>query len=63
MVIQEALAANVPLLVGDIGGMAEKVIENETGFYFTARMPNSLAEKLSMIVKEASIGSAPTDNR
>lgn len=50
VVIQEAYAAGRPLIVGDIGGMAEKVPHMERGLHFTH---NSLTSLLSALHKAA----------
>lgn len=47
VVIQEALGANVPLIVSDIGGMAEKVRADLDGFHFRVGDYVDLAEKMS----------------
>jgi glycosyltransferase involved in cell wall biosynthesis len=47
VVIQEALAANVPLIVSDIGGMAEKVRDGLDGLHFRVGDYVDLAEKIS----------------
>lgn len=47
VVIQEALAANVPLIVSDIGGMAEKVRADVDGLHFRVGDYVDLAEKIS----------------
>lgn len=47
VVIQEALAANVPLIVSDIGGMAEKVRADIDGLHFRVGDYVDLAEKMS----------------
>lgn len=47
VVIQEALAANVPLIVSDIGGMAEKVRPDVDGLHFRVGDYVDLAEKMS----------------
>lgn len=47
VVIQEALAANVPLIVSDIGGMAEKVRAGVDGLHFRVGDYVDLAEKMS----------------
>lgn len=44
MVIQEAFTAGRPLIVSNIGGMAEKVQEGVDGLHFSARNPQSLAK-------------------
>ncbi len=48
VVIQEAYASGRPVIVGDIGGMAEKVPNMKTGLQFTH---NSLASFLSVLEK------------
>ena len=46
MTIQEALNHGRPLIVADIGGMAEKVRHGENGFQFRARSAQSLADAI-----------------
>ncbi len=46
MVIQEALALGRPLIVSNIGGMAEKVAHAEQGIHFQAGDPISLKQAL-----------------
>lgn len=46
LVIQEAIAANRPVICSDIGGMAEKVTDGVNGLHFRAGDPVSLARKL-----------------
>lgn len=46
MVIQEAFVAGRPLIVSDIGGMAEKVTDGVDGVHFGARNPLHLSQKL-----------------
>lgn len=46
MVIQEAFIAGRPLIVSDIGGMAEKVKNGVDGVHFSSRNPVDLASKL-----------------
>lgn len=55
MVIQEALASKVPLIVSDIGGMSEKVTNNVNGLHFRAGKPLALAEKMSQVVMDRDI--------
>jgi glycosyltransferase involved in cell wall biosynthesis len=47
VVIQEAFASNVPLLVSDIGGMAEKVRPGVDGLHFRVGDYVDLADKIS----------------
>lgn len=49
MVIQEAHNYNVPLIVSDIGGMAEKVTDNVDGIHFRVGSYSDLAEKWSAL--------------
>ncbi|WP_462169265.1 glycosyltransferase [Pseudoalteromonas lipolytica] len=50
MVIQEALNYGKPVIVSDIGGMAEKVTHESTGLHFRAGNPVSLADTLLQIL-------------
>jgi glycosyltransferase involved in cell wall biosynthesis len=52
LVIQEALAAGRPLIVSDIGGMAEKVRDGLDGFHFRAGNARSLAALAKTLMKE-----------
>jgi glycosyltransferase involved in cell wall biosynthesis len=47
LVILEALASRTPLLVSDLGGMAELVEDGLTGFHFKFGDVEDLASKLS----------------
>ena len=49
MVIQAALNYEVPLIVSDIGGMAEKVEDGFNGLHFRVGKPHSLAEIITML--------------
>ena len=51
MVIQEAFIAGRPLIVSNIGGMAEKVRDGIDGLHFSARNPIDLASKLLLASK------------
>ena len=51
MVIQEASIAGRPLIVSNIGGMAEKVRDGIDGLHFSARNPIDLASKLLLASK------------
>ncbi len=53
MVIQEAYKHGRPLIGSDIGGMAEKIADAETGILFRARNPMDLAKKIEDIVKDS----------
>ncbi|MUH71371.1 glycosyltransferase [Psychrosphaera haliotis] len=50
MVIQEAFNYDVPLIVSDIGGMAEKVKHGVTGIHFRAGKPLALANAIEQVV-------------
>lgn len=50
MVIQEAFNNRVPLIVSDIGGMAEKVIDGINGVHFRAGKSMDLAEVIQNVV-------------
>ena len=51
MVIQEAFTAGRPLIVSNIGGMAEKVKDGIDGLHFSARNPTDLASKMLLAAK------------
>ncbi|MGR5134653.1 glycosyltransferase family 4 protein [Vibrio alfacsensis] len=53
MVIQEAYKHGRPLIGSDIGGMAEKIIDGETGILFRARNHIDLAKKIEDIVEDS----------
>lgn len=46
LVIQEAFRHRRPVICGDIGGMAEKVIDGVTGLHFRVGNANDLADRL-----------------
>jgi glycosyltransferase involved in cell wall biosynthesis len=46
IIIQEAFLHRRPLIVSDIGGMAEKVTHGENGLHFRASGPEDLADQL-----------------
>jgi glycosyltransferase involved in cell wall biosynthesis len=46
MVVLEAQIARKPVVVSDLGGTKESIIENETGFVFKAGSIDDLAEKI-----------------
>jgi glycosyltransferase involved in cell wall biosynthesis len=51
-VILEAIACKTPLLVADLGGMAELVEEGVTGFHFETGNAGDLAAKLTRFLEE-----------
>jgi glycosyltransferase involved in cell wall biosynthesis len=52
LVIQEALNHKVPVIVSDIGGMAEKVQKGVNGLHFRAGKASSLAEVFCQVLSE-----------
>ena len=54
LVVLEALAARVPLLVSDLGGMVELVQEGVAGWRVTAGDVGAMAERLSALLKDPS---------
>jgi len=52
LVVLEARAAGVPLLVSDLGGLSEAVGEGTGGWRFPAGDPVALAEKLGELLKD-----------
>lgn len=52
MVIQEAFVAGRPLIVSDIGGMAEKVNDGIDGLHFDTSSPVSLADKFISVTND-----------
>jgi glycosyltransferase involved in cell wall biosynthesis len=62
MVIQEALSHGKPVIVSDIGGMAEKIQHNVTGLHFRARSAVSLADTFMAILSDKSLQSKLVSN-
>ena len=62
VVIQEALAAKVPLIVSNIGGMSEKVRDGIDGFHFRHSNPADLAAVIERCVMQPTIRSKMSDN-
>ncbi|MDC3961053.1 glycosyltransferase [Polyangium jinanense] len=52
LVIHEALAAGVPVITADVGGMAEYVHHEENGLLFAHRDPSALAKQMQRLVDE-----------
>jgi L-malate glycosyltransferase len=48
--VLEASACGLPVIVTDVGGLPEVVMDNETGFIVKAKDPQALAEKLYQLV-------------
>jgi glycosyltransferase involved in cell wall biosynthesis len=55
MVIQEAFNCSVPLIVSDIGGMAEKVMHGVNGLHFRHGSSFDLADKITLCVTDSSV--------
>tara|TARA_R110001583_G_scaffold204_2_gene2026 strand:- start:1392 stop:2642 length:1251 start_codon:yes stop_codon:yes gene_type:complete len=55
MVIQEAFNLGVPLIVSDIGGMAEKVTDGVNGLHFRHGSAFDLADKISQCVTQTGL--------
>ena len=52
VVIQESFLHRRPLIVSDIGGMAEKVRDDVDGLHFRVGSPEDLADRLSRALLE-----------
>lgn len=52
MVLLEAAATGVPVVGSDVGGIAEAVIDGETGFLVPARDPEALSRRMSDLLDE-----------
>jgi glycosyltransferase involved in cell wall biosynthesis len=50
--ILEASAVGVPVIASDVGGPAECVVDNETGFLVPSRDPDALREALSTLISD-----------
>ena len=57
MVIQEARACNIPIIVSDIGGMREKVVPGKNGLWFDAGSAVSLAALLETLIDQRNLES------
>lgn len=53
--IIEAMAAGLPLVVTDVGGNAEAVLEGETGFVVPAQRPEQLGEAILKLLDEPAL--------
>lgn len=62
MVIQEAFTHKKPVITSDIGGMAEKVADGQTGLHFRARKHSSLANILKRVVDDPDLYVQLTEN-
>ncbi len=52
--VLEGMAAGLPMVVSDVGGNAEAVIENESGLVVPARSPAALAQALAELIGDTS---------
>jgi len=50
--ILEASACEKPVIVSDVGGLPEVVIENQTGFFVKPSNPEMLAEKMEILISD-----------
>ena len=56
--VLEAMAAGLPVVASDVGGLAEVVIEGETGFLVPPGEPGSLADRLGRLVDDPELREA-----
>jgi glycosyltransferase involved in cell wall biosynthesis len=56
--IIEAMACGNPVIVTDVGGAGEAVVNGHNGFVVPAQAPDELAEKLRLLLKDAGLRSA-----
>jgi polysaccharide biosynthesis protein PelF len=54
----EAMACGKPVIVTDVGGAGEAVVNGHNGFVVPAQAPGELAEKLRFLLKDAGLRSA-----
>jgi glycosyltransferase involved in cell wall biosynthesis len=62
MVIQESFNCGVPLIVSDIGGMAEKVKHGVNGLHFRHGSAFDLADKITLCVKQKELRDSLASN-
>jgi glycosyltransferase involved in cell wall biosynthesis len=55
LVIQESFLHRRPLIVSDIGGMAEKVRDGIDGLHFRAASPEDLAERMAQALSDGGL--------
>lgn len=53
--ILEAMRAALPVVVSDVGGVRESVVDGVTGFVIPAKDPGALADRLSRLMADASL--------
>lgn len=61
VVIQESFLHRRPLIVSDIGGMAEKVTDGVNGLHFRTGSPEDLADRLSAALEQPELWQRLTD--
>jgi glycosyltransferase involved in cell wall biosynthesis len=54
----EAMACGKPVIVTDVGGAGEAVVNGHNGFVVPAQAPGELTEKLCLLLKDAGLRSA-----
>lgn len=54
LVVHEALVSEVPVIVSDLGGMTEKIVDGENGFIFAPGNADSLRQKMQILIKDTS---------
>jgi glycosyltransferase involved in cell wall biosynthesis len=62
MVLHEAFASNIPVIVTNLGGLAEKVEDGFNGFTFPMGNSEELRNKIKMIVEDPTILNGLKDN-
>ncbi|MFD2382394.1 glycosyltransferase family 4 protein, partial [Paenibacillus xanthanilyticus] len=62
LALHEALAAHVPVLASNIGGMAEKIVDGLNGYTFRAGDARHLAERISMVARDPALLNGLKDN-
>ena len=50
MVIQEAMAAGIPVIATNVGGIPELVVDAETGFLVPPNDPHTLAARMRQLL-------------
>ncbi len=58
----EAMAAEVPVIVSDVSGIAEQVKHEITGLVFPAAQPQALSEQIQQLIKNQSLATQLCSN-